>query len=81
MARKVDTEDDRAAEIAEAGIRAMACVVWGQTVPQDLMIDAALRVLWAWRAPPSEHLLRRRSAAPGGDANQNKQRGHRRKSA
>jgi hypothetical protein len=50
MARKVD--DELAAEIAEAGVRAMARVVWGQTVPQDLMVDAALRILRAWCAPP-----------------------------
>jgi hypothetical protein len=52
MARKVDTHGQMAAEIAEAGIGAMARVMWGQTVSQDLMVDAALRILWAWCAPP-----------------------------
>jgi hypothetical protein len=63
MKRSAEPQDERAAEIAEAGIRAMARVVWGQTVPQDLMIDAALRVLWAWCAPSSESKSRARRIA------------------
>jgi len=58
----MNTHDERA-EIADAGIRAMADIVRGQAVSLDLMIDASLRVLWAWCAPRSELLLQRRPSS------------------
>jgi hypothetical protein len=79
MKLPADPQNEIAAEIAEAGIRAMARVVWGQTVSQDLMIDAALRVLWAWCAPSSELISRSGSAAPSGNAYPRRHRGAGRK--